>query len=46
MPVGTDGTRRPEQADAGNEWEYIHDDMDVYEDEGVDSVQRNNTVER
>ena len=42
----TDGTWRPEQADAGNEWEYIHDDMDVDEDEGLDSVQRNDTVER
>lgn len=39
----TDGTWHPEQADAGNEWEYVHDDMNVDEDEDVDSVQ---TVEQ
>ena len=38
--MDTDGTWRPEQADAVNEWEYVHDDMDV------DSVQRNDTVEQ
>jgi ubiquitin-conjugating enzyme E2 O len=40
----TDGTWRPEQADAGNEWEPVHDGMDI--DEDVDSVQRDDTVER
>ena len=39
----TDGTWRPEQADARNEWEYIHDDMDVDEDESVDTVERGGT---
>ena len=42
----TDGTWRPEQTDAGNEWEYVNDDMDVDEDEDVDSVQRNNSMEQ
>ena len=42
----TDGIWRPEQADAGNEWEYVNDDMDVDEDEDVDSVQRNDTVQQ
>jgi ubiquitin-conjugating enzyme E2 O len=42
----TDGTWRPEQADAGNEWEYVNDDMDVDIDEDVDSVQRNDSVEQ
>lgn len=40
----TDGTWRPEQEDAGNEWEYAHDDMDVDEDEDV--VQKNNSTEQ
>ena len=35
----TDGTWHPEQADSGNEWECVHDDMDVDEDEDEDSVQ-------
>ena len=38
------GIWRPEQADAGNEWEYVHDDMNM--DEDVDNVQRNDTVEQ
>ena len=43
----TDGTWHPEQADDGNEWEYVHDDMDMDVDEDVEEgVQRNDTMER
>jgi ubiquitin-conjugating enzyme E2 O len=38
----TDGTWRPEQEDAGNEWECAHNDMDVDED----VVQKNDSMEQ
>jgi ubiquitin-conjugating enzyme E2 O len=46
LVMETDGAWRPEQADAGNEWEYVHDDMNMDVDEDVDSVQRNDTIEQ
>ena len=42
----TNETWRPEQADAGNELEHVHDGMDIDISEDVDSVQRDDTVER
>ena len=40
----TDGTWRSDHADAGNEWEHVHDGMDI--DEDMDGVERDDVVKR